>query len=587
MAADDIEGTHFIQSNNVINTTAPGFVNGGSNALPVSPDFSLVAGAGAIGVARANEFPRNATLTAGAFDAIGDPTCSITENKITCTFPMNNATPIQNLSTAGLTVGCTGTACPGSPVPSSVSRIAGTDSQIEIVVGGITNNACESANQTWTLTYDSTTGTWTGNDNIGPHPGLHQKVFSVTNHPITNNCTGSGPPSNPGSPYIEYVFDEGTGTTATNSGSLGASGNGTLQNGVTWANGGGVTMANQSTQYVSIPYGNGVNPSTQNLTIAFTVDIPVGSESLARTFFGSPLGADQRLYLSMASGTLRMGVQGVNDGTATELSVDSGPQHVCMTVNATTDQVTLHKNGVASTAAGGVRAITSYTLSGDFELGRLPTLTNGGNFTYRHFVIYQTVEDCNDLYLATQGPPTDPPGVFSQTAVQAQDVFLPSAGGSPTVLSYPNNTKKVVKGGGVAWVFQLECDDCDETTFRLEARDNGAGGWFQVPDTPTAGNVYMWGADSNPFLNDFDINNRLTGSCTIITGTTILTASQVPNYTLPTSGCVMLRYIVRVTDTASGYTEFRVTKEGGVAFTGTYALARIDVIDDQSGGMGF
>lgn len=576
-----------VSTGNVVDVSPPQFVLGGSNALPGSPDFRLTASS-PVNIARSNEFPNNSTNVVGAFKTLANPTCSITANKITCSYPQNTATPLQNLSTAGVTINCTGSACPGSPTASSVSKVAGTDSQLEITVAGISGNACVASNQTWTVTYNSASGTWTANDNIGPYPGLHQKMFSFTGLSVTNNCDGSGPPDPPSGAYIAYAFDEGSGTTAINSGSLGSAGNGTLNNGVTWESGPGVFVLGSSSQNVSMNYGSGVDPSTQSLTIGFLVNIQAGQESLGRTVFGAPFVTDRRLYISTRLGAWAIGVQGSSDSTVSDLAVDVGPQHICMEVNATTDTVTLYKNGVASTT-GGVKSITSsYTLPGNFEIGRLPGATNGPTAIYQHFELYRSVESCADLYAATQAPPIDPAGTFSQTAIQFEDVYRPSAGGGPTVLSSPGNAKKVVKGGAVAAVVQIECDDCEQTAFRIEARDNGTGAWLQIPNTPTASNLYMWGTGGQQFLNNFLITYRvLENGCSAIAGGTILTASQVPQVTLPANGCVMLRYLIRVSPTASGYTEIRAAKQGGVAFTGTYVLGRIDIIDPQAGGVGF
>lgn len=581
-----VEGVHYTQSGNVVNVSPPAFVSAGST-IPGSPDFRLTASS-PVNIAGAFGIPNNSTNVIGTFKTLANPTGSITANKIIGTFPINTATPIQNLSTAGVTVGCTGSACPGSPAASSVTPIAGTDGQFEVIVSGISGNACEATNQTWTLSYNSGAGTWTANDNIGPFPGLHQKIFSFTGLAVTNLCTGSGPPAPPAGAYLEYLFTAGTGTTATNTGSFGASGNATLNNGVAWIPGGGIFMSGSNTQHLAIPYGSGVNPSTQDLTIGFLVDIQPGNESLSRTVFGAPLGTDQRFYISTRLGAWAMGIQASSDSTISDLSVDVGPQHICLVVNSTTDTTTLYKNGQASMSAGGVKSFTSYALAGNFELGRLPTLTNGPAAVYKNFELYRSVESCADLYAATQAPPADPAGTFSQTAVQFEDVYRPSVGGGPTILPSPNNTKKVVKGGAVAMVAQVECDDCDETAFRIEARDNGTGSWLQIPNTPTAANLYMWGAGGQEFLNNFLITSRvLENGCAAIAGGTVLTASQVPRVTLPANGCVMLRYLVRASPTASGYTELRIAKEGGVAFTGSYVLGRIDITEPQGGGVGF
>lgn len=571
---------------NVVNVSPPAFVDGGSNSLPVSPDFRLTANA-PVDIARSNEFPNNSTNVVGAFKTLASPTCSITANRMTCTY--ESVTPIRNLSATGVTIGCTGSACPGSPAASTVQNIAGTDSQLEAVIIGITGNACEAANQTWTKSYNASTGSWTGSDNIGAYPGLHQKMFSFTSLAVTNNCTGSGPPSSPGTPYIKYLFTDGSGTTVTNTGSFGASGNGTLSSGVTWGTG-SVTMTSGTSQSLSIPDGNAIDPTATDLTIGFLVNLPAGAESLSKAVFGAPLDSapiGERFYVSMLGGTWRLGIQGNNDGTATDLATNAGLQHICVTANATTDTVTLHKNGVASVVAGGVRAITSYAIPGNFQLGLLPGLTNGPTATYSHFQLYHSLEDCDALYQAAIAPPATPTGTFSQTGVQFQAVHT-EANGSVIVLPSPSATKKVAKGGAVGVALQVECNNCQQTAFRLAARDNGTGSWLQVPTTETAANLYMWGSSSAQYLNTGTVSTRVVeNGCTVVDGSTLVTAAQIPSLTLPASGCTVLRYLLRVRAGASGYTEVRVEREGGVEFTGSYSLGRIDFINAQAGGIGF
>lgn len=572
-------------SGNVTNVSAPAFVNGGSNSLPVSPDFRLTASA-PVNIALSNEFPNNSTNVVGAFKTLADPVCSITANKITCTYA--SVTPLQGISATGATIGCTGSACPGSPAVSLEQKIAGTDAQIEGTITGIAGNACVSLNQTWTKSYDSTSGTWTGGDNIGPYPGKHQKIFSFTNLAVTNACTGSGPPTPPGTPVYEYLFTDGSGTTVTNTGSAGAGGNGTLSSGVTWGTG-SVTMTGGTNQSMSVPYGNLVDPSATSLTISFLVNLPAGQESLSKTMFGAPLdGAPigERFYISTSGGTWRLGIQGTNDGTATDLTTTAGLQHICVTANAATDTVTLHKNGVASVVPGGVRTITSYAIPGNFQLGLLPGLTNGPTATYSHFELYQSVEDCNALYQAAIAPPATPSGTFSQTAVQYQNIYTSSAG-AVDVLPAVSNQRKLAKGGAIALAVQVECSSCTGT-FRLAARDNGAGSWLQVPGTETAANLYMLGDLQAQYLNTGVLTTRLLANgCTVVDGVTLTTAAQIPTVTLPASGCTILRYLLRARAGASGYTELRLEQEGGIAFTGSYTLGRINFTNSRMGGTGF
>lgn len=573
-----------VTSGNVVNVSPPGFVNGGSNSLPANPDFRLTASS-PVNMARMNEFPNTTENVVGVYKAMAHPTLSITANKITGTY--NAVTPIQ-VSSSGVSVSCTGSACPVSPTVGSVSKIAGTDAQFEVVVNGIAGNACVAANQTWTLSYNSSVGSWSATDNIGPAPGLHQKMFSFTNRAVTNNCTGSGPPPPTGGAYIEYLFTEGTGTTATNTGSFGASGNGTLENGVTWASGGGVTVADGGSQRVAVPWGAGVNPSTQSLTIEIAVFLASGVESGIHYVAGPDHGANQRAYVCARDGTWRVALQTtVCSATApSNLAVSAGLNHLVLRFDSGTDVATLYQDGVAGTG-GATASYTSYTFASNWALGRVASLLATGG-TYGKFTVYLSLEDPAALFAAFQGQPTNPSGTFSQTAVQFEAVYLSELGGSPTVLPSPGNTKNVVKAGAVVLSAQIECNDCEETAFRLEARDNGVGAWMHVSNAQTSGNIYMWGANTSPFLNNGARSTRiLANGCTVVTGTTQLTATQILSLTLPASGCAVLSYIVRVRDGASGYTELRIAKEGGIAFAGSYVLGRIDVINQQAGGVGF
>lgn len=585
-----VEGVNWTQSGNVISGTPPGFVNGGNNALPASPDFRLTATA-PLNIALPNEFLNNPTNVVGAFKTIGAPTCTIVTNVVTCTFPMNTAVPIQVPSTAGWSVSCTPnpTACPATPVISTAERRVGTDTQVNLVINGITDDAC-AAGQDWRVTYNSATGALSDSAHIGPWPGLHQPVGSFSNVLAVNACTGSGPPAQTVA-TITYNMDEGTGTQVTDTG--GGALHATLVGGAGWGTGktGTGVVTTGATQQMLIPYGFGVNPSAQSMTWVVPIYIPAGQTGLGNFFFGSETGIDQRGYLGAWQGTFRVARQTLNvaNAGASNLVVDAGWNHLCVRWDAATDTVTMYKNGMQGTG-GATGSYTSFTFPTNFEAPIIgagfsaPEVTN----TYDNVQIFTSLEDCAALY-ANWDPPSVPTGdVFSQTAVRFEDVFLPSAGGGPTVLPSPGNAKKVVKGGAVVVVMQIECNGCSESSFRIEGRDNGTGSWLQLPDTPTASNLYTWGDGVHEFLNVGSRSTRIfENGCTVVAGPTLLKSSQIPQLTLPASGCTMLGYIVRVSPTASGFTELRLAKEGGAAFTGTYVLGRIDITDAQAGGVGF
>jgi hypothetical protein len=416
-----------------------------------------------------------------------------------------------------------------------------------------------------------------------------QRGFSFTAFPVTNNCNGGAAPSYPGTPYIFYNMNENTGTTLTNSGSGGAGLNGTLTNSPTWGTGklgSGVVTAAGTTQHIAIPYGSGVNPTTQNLTIAFGVNVPSGTETTSRAEFGVSVGLNQRFHVQPVSvsgvSTARLGLQGSTaSASASNHLVAAGWNHYCVTVNASTDTVTLYRNGVAGTG-GALKTATSYTLASNLKLGLYDINTAPGG-TYDDFLIYQSVEDCAAIYAAFEALPVVG-GTFAQIATRFQAVHTD---GSFTPINFGsaiNQTKDVNAYGATAVLIEVDCTvgDCDEASFRVEYAKNGSGSFLQVPDTEGVDHIWMYGDASENYLNNGNPNARLTGSCTVSTGATILTSDQVPIIDLPTSGCVVMRVILRVGGNVGDYFDLRLINQNGVVFTGGYQLARLNVVAPQA-----
>lgn len=535
----------------------------------------------------------NGACDIGAFESIPTPAASITANTLSLTFPMNRDTPIQVPSGTGLSVSCTAnpTACPASPSISSATRRSGADTIVDVTIAGITGNACESG-QDWKITYDATAGAWTSYHGVGVAAGYQQKNDSFTNVLAANACTGSGPPTSPGTPYIEYAMDEGIGATLVNTGSAGSGKNGTLANGATWGTGhtGSGATVSGGAQQVQIPYGvtgGAIDPTTQSMTWVVAVNIPSGTTSATRYDIGTGIGANQRAYVGAYQGTWRVATQSTSltASIASNLSVSEGWNHLCVNWNAATDTATLYKDGTAGTG-GATRAYTSFSLPTDLMLAiagsGFPSSAPG---TYDDLKIFTTLEDCAALYAAWNAPPPATTFSFSQLAVQPQAVYLPSLGGSPTNFGTLRTNQEVVAGGAVAWVFQINCDnvaDCDASAFRLAYKKNGTGSWQQVPDMETADGIWMWGSDTNPYLNSGALTTRLTGSCAVTNGVTLLTSAQVPSVDLPQDGCTVLRFLVKVGTTAGDYFDLRLEREGGVALTGTVASARVTVINPSA-----
>lgn len=582
--------TVYTNSGNVVNVSPPAFVNGGSNSLPASPDFRLTARA-PVNIALANEYPNNGVV--GPFQPPTTPTvASITTNKITVIDPRSAAVPVGNLSTTGVTFSCTANVCPGSPAVSSVSRAVGTDSHIEITLSGITSNACVSHADAVTVSYNSSTGSWTGNDNIGPYPGLHQKILSFTNVPVTNQCTGSGPPGGSAS-HVNYPMENGSGTTISDT-------SGNALHGTTsgmWVSGHtgfGVQVAGGTTQQTTIPYGSGVNPSTQSLTFVAAVYIPSGQTSTTRYVLGPELGTDQRGYFGAVSGTWRVGRQatGITAAGASNLSVSEGWQHLCMPWNSATDTVTLYKNGVAGTG-GATGSYTSFTFATNFEFPIIGANlhTTVPEMIFDDVQIFTSVQDCSALYDAWNAPPPAPGGTLAQTAIQFQGVFLDTAG-SPIVVGPSVQSIEVPKRGGAVLLFQVNCGagtDCDQTAFKLVYTKNGSATKQQVPNTETVDGTWMWGVTTEASLNNGIRSTRLTGSCTMEPGATLVTADQIPSLAIPQDRCTVLAYVVHVEGVAGvDYFDYTLQTEAGLDLAGGYTqTARVRVVNPMASGIGF
>jgi hypothetical protein len=473
-----------------------------------------------------------------------------------------------------------------------VVRLVGSDTIVRIVVNGISGNACQSANQTWSISYNGGTGVWSAFDDIGPFPGLHQKIFAFTGIPVTNLCSGSAPPPPPtgGGLHIKYNANEGSGATLNDS--SGNSVHGTLFGGATWGpghSGTGVVLTRQSVQYVAVPWGSGVDPTAQSLTIAFGVLVDAANVSLAHTYMGSSLGVNQRLYVSTHAGTWRLGIQGSNDAVASDLAVTAGWNFIIVrldkdTPGSGTGTATLCVNRVCSNSPGAKKTYTSYALASNIEWGRLAGTANGPGGTFDDFSVYlNATVDTNQLYdefVGSAAPPPGGTGGLEQDAVQVQALYLSEVGDAPVNLRPLNQPKQVAEGGALVWLFQVRCTstgDCGTNGFRLSYRKNGVGAWQQVPNFFTESGIAMWAAAAPAPINAGSRTARLDGSCPVVTGSTYVNISQLASINLLAGQCVTLAWIVRYGNVAGAYFEHRVERSGGDALSAYAVLARADV----------
>lgn len=574
-----------VVSGNVVNISAPSFVAGGSGTLPGSPDFRLTASA-PVNICRLNEFPNNSTCVVGAYKTVGTPTASMTTNKITVVMPMSAAVPIQNLSTAGVSISCPSTVCPGSPVVASVSRSTLVDSNVEVLLSGITSDACLSHADPVTISYASASGTWTGNDNIGPYPGSHQQIFSSTNLPVTNNCTGSGPTGYPGG-ALQYLTLDGNANDSSGNANHATATGGSY---VAARTGQGFQTTNGATDRIDLNYGAGIDLSTTSFTLVFGVEVT--TPSATRTYAGSDLGVNQRFHVGTLNSTWGLGIQSSALTTTSDLAVTAGHHQVVLQVDSATDTATLCVDGVSATTGSGVKSFTSYTLASDISVG-LPinfSAANGPTAVFDEVRRYSGVVSCSSIYAGWNASAPAPAGTLKQDAIQFNGVVTDTAG-SPIVLGPSVKTISVPWLGGVVLLFQVLCQpgaDCGQTAFKLVAAKNGAGVWQQVTDTNVFG-TWMWGTTTEANLNVGARSTRLEGSCAVITGATQLTADQVPSLAIPQTWCTVLGYVVRVDGTAGvDYYEYKVQTAAGQDLPGGYdEIARINVVNPMSSGVGF
>lgn len=564
-----------------------------TDILVSTSDFRLKASSSAINAGTSvTDYTCTSTCDIGAFEAVPTPTGTIAANTATLSFPIQNGdVPVNIPSTAGVSVACTGHAsCPGSPTISTAVRRTGTDTLVDVTILGITSNAC-AATQTWTISYSRTTGSWTDNAKRGYTD--HQPVDSFTNLALTNNCTGSGPASYPSGYHLFYKFNENIGVVANDESTNNL--DCTLTNSATWGTGKtgtGLGIASGTSQYCAIPWGFGVDPTTQSMTIFMPVNIAAGETANLHYLGGPTLGTNQRFYVCGRDGTWRLAIQGTTCSATSpsNLTITGGWNKLTIRVDSSTDIATLYKDTVAGTG-GATSSYTSFTFANDWRIGKLDSNNTTGNYVFDDFIVYLSLKDPADLVAAFEVAATALTGSFAQAAIQFQGVILDTTA-SPIVIGAAVQTIEIPAGGAVVVLFQVHCQNvsnCDATAFKFVYAKNSSGVWQQVPDIETTDGVWMWGSTSLQSVNNGARSSRLTGSCTLTTGTTQVTSAQTPTVDLPQDGCVVQAYIVKVGSTHAGdYYDFKLRLENDADFPGGYIqTARTKVVNPMASGVGF
>lgn len=516
-----------------------------------STDYRLKPGSSAIeaGIAVTGSPYNGSAPDIGTYEAFSFSSAFITANTVDVTLSMNLNTPVMP-TTAGWSIACTPapTACP-TPTIAGVSMKTGTSSVVSVTYSG---TAC-STGQTWTVTYDGTTGDTTDGINFTDK----QELTSFTTQPVTNACTGGGGTGLPGTPYALYEFDGNANDTSGNSRHA-------TEHGISYVTGKygqGMKTDPGEDDYVEIPYFAGINPSTQSLTIAGGFYIASVDSSKAVSIGGTATGTNQRLHLYYNLGTYRMALQANTGSLASEFVVTPGWHHACITLNASTDSATLWIDGVAGAVyPASVQGYDSFIFAGNFRIGRFSgaSLASGPDHIYDRWAVYQSVENCATLYDNFEPPPLPWTGTLSAVSARFYAAKTDAAG-SVIPMTLSNNLNISAPAGAImTYAVQTDCTaaNCTPIGQRLYyscAACPSGGSDLPVPDSASTDGIEFHGAVAETGLLSGAHGANLSGALTHVPGSTNLTSDAVPVFDLAQDTSTVQRYIVRIVPgTANG-----------------------------------
>ncbi len=536
--------------------------------------------------------------TAGT-GALGFSTATITAATMDVTLAMNLNVPLLPASgITGFTVGCSGGVNCGTPVVDTGTRLTGSDSIVRLTITGFGGAGVCEVGQTITVAY--TPGNVT--DSVG------QALASFTSQAVSNAC-GPAAPAEPGTPHIKYNLDQNTGTQATDSTANLL--HGTLTNGPTWEAPGkhgasAVHFVDGGDDFIAVPYGNTINPTTQSLTICMGVKPDVGLESSSRIFFGSPNGSNQRLYLGFTGGFWAMGIKDSSfstGGNNTEFPVTAGYTRICILVDKDTPgggtgTAKLAKNGTIGSSAQSVKTYTSYALAGNFAIGT--GVSQGGSYmsgsTVDDFVLYtslltptQIMDDKN-----AWEPPSPPANcTISQVGNQAHLLRQTSGGLVENYRALNAATVNVVAGGALMLTIQTDatvagCSTATQLRYSC-ALCPSIGAWLTVPNVMGPDGISFYGSAA---VTDLDILKGavtccLSGALTALHGVTRTNADAVPVVPFTTNSSTVHRSVLQFGASASGMAFlFKEYTQQGAELASYPAVPGVNVVP-MSAGSGF
>jgi hypothetical protein len=566
-------------------------------------DYSLVAGAATlidqgtvISGQSYNDGGAGNKPDLGAFERVGFSSALINEAFLDVTIGQNIAenSPIRPTA-AGWSAACTGTNC-GTPVVGQAQLLTGTSNVVRLSITGIGGGGVCAAGQTWTVSYNPATGATTDSIFIGNT--INQELSTITTQAVTNGC-GVAPPSPPAGVEISYGLDENAGTTATDG--IGGDQNGTLTNTPSWVAPGqkgasAVGFTSGSTQYIAVPYGSAVNPTTTGFTDCMWVKADTASNS--RIFFGADNGTDQRFYLGFTGSTLSMGIQASPFATNVDFPISDVYVRACIRMDAATDTATLAMNGVVGTSAQSVKSYTSYTLASNMRLGL--HVTTGGVYSggttideYRHYNTALSNADILADFNNAQPPPPPAAGTLTQVGFKFCDAKTNFLGALTCGALNTNIT--VPPGGAFAVVLQTDCTGANcaslaqQYRYSCTACPGSAGNYLVVPDTATADKISFFGDLNETGLLSGTVTCCLSGALTATDGGTQHTATAVPVFQLNQNASIVHRPMFRVEYGATPGWQYciRAYDQSGNALDAYSQTACVTVVTPFASGAGF
>jgi hypothetical protein len=477
----------------------------------------------------------------GAFESISTPTTAVASgNVVDVTMPMSLNVPIAP-ATGQTTwvVKFSGVA----RTTVSAGKLSPTDTVVRIQYDGA---ACSGSD---TMTVDFTSGNVTDSANIGGT--LTQKVFSFTGLAVDESGCGGTPPDPPSGPYIVYHLNDGSGTDVDDS--SGNDNHGTTSGSPAWVTGsldGALDFAAGVDDQINVPFGSGVDPTSQSVTACILV--APDSPSTTDIYMGVPLGSGQRGYLGIVDGTWSIGIQNSPFTANSDFPVQDGYSFPCIVWDAVTDKASLWVNAVKGTTENGtngasIKPYTSHTFAGNFTVGKANGFGDEPGGVIDEVFFYQTAleqSDMTDLYQSLIPPPPPSTGTRKQNGRQFQRPYKKA--GAPENLRPVNEDAQVVQGGAVDVILQIDCtgNDCDDFGPRLYRSIDGGGTYAQVNDT--CGVVCFRGSASSSDLVTEGVDECLSGALTDVPGPTNVTSAAVPNVSLSEDHCTVIRFKLRL-----------------------------------------